>query len=991
MSDFTPQADMVPSNPSSRPASPPQPHNQELVDIGAFRPAATQSARCSKMKMRLFLDSNVFIAGGNVYGRMELTSATSRSLLLGEISVELTGYEEVCTRDMTASRSFLSSRLVFQGANVPPSNAVHGPAERGNFWLARKGRTTFPFAFHIPEDAPSTVNFQNIAALRYVVTGLIQIFHGGHEDTVFKSKEAFVVESWHRGAGTSTDSEEPYGSATEAAAIRRLFLGGPGSLQLAVSLKQSVFRSGQNIPLMVRVRNDTRRRVQGIKVNIGHRLRVHVASHEAPRVVSQTISESFFDNGDFSFQPGAERAAIIHVAASSKIRTAQQNSLFRIECFLTIGCYIGPLSRDLTVELPITLLHAASVSTPVALDLARNRYSNQYNLLDEDAILALAGERNGETKHGRRRAKTDALPPAIEVSPSPPGHRALPWHSNDEFRHDARLSPAASSSAPDLPLSDARPSSPIPVSLTQLASASDAAEGRLVAGSPTPGPTAPIAYMPARERVRYAPFRAPPTAKALSSPLRPILYGDNGTPRPGVDARNRDIQSSPETTPSGVSSAVSSANSSAAVTPLSGSPQVHAGQPSGLSALLRWQATNHTATNSADGEAASRLPRNQRMVQTPPAGGYLDDAIAMPSPLREEVVMAGSLPTSMECVLNGTRRGPVGTGMPVSPSKSPRPLPVPPVRPAQASAAAMPTGVMSGADHALAAPTPVATSPPSGISRLFQWGAASLGQLVGSTADPTVPSSSGVVVPESQLKPSPAPSDGAAVLPGSWQGKRQLGARHNVPAVSGDAESEESSDEHHEHDERAGRRALAPRVLVARRAKEPVLADGLAYVSRKHGADADAERSSEAVAAAIGNQRRWQRPGLSNPMSFGSRAPVASAAPSRALSPRLASAAVSNGNAQNPQQRSVPDPYTAGPAGNQPPLASTNMSAHSRLPQEPIIRMPSPNMARRLPTPPRGPVFAAPVGGFVVRPMTPKLREYMQRYADAATSARAYP
>jgi hypothetical protein len=45
------------------------------------------------MRMRLFLDSNIFIAGGNIYGRMEITSATSRSLMLGEISVELIGYE----------------------------------------------------------------------------------------------------------------------------------------------------------------------------------------------------------------------------------------------------------------------------------------------------------------------------------------------------------------------------------------------------------------------------------------------------------------------------------------------------------------------------------------------------------------------------------------------------------------------------------------------------------------------------------------------------------------------------------------------------------------------------------------------------------------------------------------------------------------------------------------------------------------------------------
>lgn len=61
---------------------------------------------------------------------------------------------------------------MFQGPNVPPSNAVYGPANQG-YWAVNKGKTTFPFAFRIPADAPSSFKFQTLAKLKYVVTGYI--------------------------------------------------------------------------------------------------------------------------------------------------------------------------------------------------------------------------------------------------------------------------------------------------------------------------------------------------------------------------------------------------------------------------------------------------------------------------------------------------------------------------------------------------------------------------------------------------------------------------------------------------------------------------------------------------------------------------------------------------------------------------------------------------------------------------------------------------
>ncbi|KAK3838430.1 MAG: hypothetical protein JOS17DRAFT_287667 [Linnemannia elongata] len=142
-----------------------------LANNIAFRPMTSQPAKCSKLKIRIFFDSTIFQAGGTLFGRMEVTATSSRSLKLGEIAVELAAYEEITSKEFTATQSFLSSRLCFQGTGIPPSNAVHGPCDDDGFWMAKKGKTTFPFAFQLPLDCPSSLVFGQTASLRYVVTG----------------------------------------------------------------------------------------------------------------------------------------------------------------------------------------------------------------------------------------------------------------------------------------------------------------------------------------------------------------------------------------------------------------------------------------------------------------------------------------------------------------------------------------------------------------------------------------------------------------------------------------------------------------------------------------------------------------------------------------------------------------------------------------------------------------------------------------------------
>ena len=78
--------------------------------------------------------------------------------------------------------------------------------------------------------------------------------YNGKEDTLFKSKEAFIVEA--------CDIDNPiYKEPVEAMNMRQLWLGGSGALMVEGTLVERLFMSGGNVSVKVRVKNDTKRSV----------------------------------------------------------------------------------------------------------------------------------------------------------------------------------------------------------------------------------------------------------------------------------------------------------------------------------------------------------------------------------------------------------------------------------------------------------------------------------------------------------------------------------------------------------------------------------------------------------------------------------------------------------------------------------------------------------------------------------------------------------
>ncbi|CAI2169112.1 5439_t:CDS:2 [Funneliformis geosporum] len=419
-----------------------------------FKPTTTAITKISKLKLHVLLDSTIYTAGGLLTGRIVLTSSSARSLKLGEISVELTAYEELSVKEYTASQSFLSSRLVFQNENLPPSNAVHGPKENG-YWTARKGKTTFPFAFKIPVDAPTSVEYGNLACLKYIVTGVVQFKNNNKEDTLLKSKEALVVEAW--------DGQNPiYKQPVDGVNMKQLWMGGSGAITLEGTLAETLFQSGGNVSVQVRVKNETKRRVQGLKIAITHKLLILANKNKKEidevKIVGDTIAEAWFKNKDYLFDCGED------------------------------------------LQLPVYIAHSASLQPAPIADADLNVFPNHYNMMDENVDFFVEDIRKDDGE------VLGFVSTPVNI-PSNNGDRVLPW-SNAEDDGRGRYSPTKSSAGSYM-FGSASPKKIGSFASSLLGRPKQTATPnplKLIAKSPPLAPASPYAYIPAIERVRYLTF-----------------------------------------------------------------------------------------------------------------------------------------------------------------------------------------------------------------------------------------------------------------------------------------------------------------------------------------------------------------------------------------------------------------------------------------------------------------------------------------------------
>ncbi|KAJ3396058.1 hypothetical protein HDU92_004183 [Lobulomyces angularis] len=405
-----------------------------------FKPIPTTSSKCPKLDLFVMLDSTIFVAGGNVHGRLEIISTVDYGLKLGDISVEFTGFESVCDKEITTpSASFLSARVLFQGVNCPKTNAVRGEADANNMWVANKGKTTFPFAFKIPQDAPSSYTFKNIAQLRYVVTGVVVYHYNKRTETMFTSSDAFVVESF-----TSVALPPPL--PQKVSRQKRSIKGDIGEVFITALLEKSLYCSGNDIYVQLQVKNYSKSKVR-LKLNLNKKLLL-LKKNDDIKVINACVKEIKFKGKNYQFDSGEERILMLHIQIPPHLTSIRNTALAEIFCNIQVELNMGFLTPNLSLELPIIILNPASLAPPKQLDLTKNLHPKQYNVLDEDLILK---KFSPSIKKGEVRNCTVIAPKGVGEDELAKLKRrssraALPWNENSLLLEEKSASPNAKGS-----------------------------------------------------------------------------------------------------------------------------------------------------------------------------------------------------------------------------------------------------------------------------------------------------------------------------------------------------------------------------------------------------------------------------------------------------------------------------------------------------------------------------------------------------------------
>ncbi|KAI6037696.1 hypothetical protein EDC04DRAFT_2897290 [Pisolithus marmoratus] len=176
----------------------------------------------AKVKVTLTLSDPIFIAGRCISGKMDVESRADLDSLLGigAMTVELYAiegssfnsathpcadyldFEEIISRDHSATSTFIHYRRIFQGPGLPPSNAVYPdyvpadgkPLLPAHHHAARRGLTTFFFRFPLPVSSPASIRF-GPASIRYEVRANVSVAWRGDRRLVTDTREVRVVES----------------------------------------------------------------------------------------------------------------------------------------------------------------------------------------------------------------------------------------------------------------------------------------------------------------------------------------------------------------------------------------------------------------------------------------------------------------------------------------------------------------------------------------------------------------------------------------------------------------------------------------------------------------------------------------------------------------------------------------------------------------------------------------------------------------------------
>ncbi|KAF8526274.1 hypothetical protein BU17DRAFT_40645 [Hysterangium stoloniferum] len=322
----------------------------------------------SKVRASLTLSSALFVAGEDITGKMEVECRAEKEVGISLIMVELFAIQELNSRDHSATSTYIHTRRLFQGPDLPPSNAVHAhptpgdPSLPPSYFPARRGITTFFFRFPVPLSSPSSISFASgLAKIRYEIRASVGVVYRGEKRLVTSSVDADVVQC-----------EDMEGTVEE-----HIVVGDNGKMYMRGKILGGRLVTGEQSCLEFQVKNHTPKKTAGLSLTLSRSLRLHGAASNVPVQLSDSLFSETFRGSEYSMQPGTEGVAnlVFKVPNAARvvkggIREGSEDSegnrkctepLFEIRCILGVKISMGLGNKDIVFEMPVQLSHRAAL------------------------------------------------------------------------------------------------------------------------------------------------------------------------------------------------------------------------------------------------------------------------------------------------------------------------------------------------------------------------------------------------------------------------------------------------------------------------------------------------------------------------------------------------------------------------------------------------------------------------------------------------------
>ncbi|KAG0146237.1 hypothetical protein CROQUDRAFT_77876 [Cronartium quercuum f. sp. fusiforme G11] len=469
------------------------------------------------LSLTILPSANSFVAGSKLTGILEVCCRDQNKVALGQLAIEFLGVEELKLRDHSAQASLHGPhKCLFQGPSLPPSNAVavtEAPIA-GHYYTALRGRTKFPFSFPLPSKLPSSTSFEQLGAVRYTLKATCQVLSiKSQQNMLLTSTRLIRIIARRPDWSSSTLLHEP----VEARAEIHGASGSGGGVWAELKTDKRLHWNSQPAPnpgfihAALSVKNNSRRVLSGgVTVKLCRRLVVsqdpNPEDHPVQVVCTNTLRGPEYE---FPATPGQAKTVDLtcplpaitepknNNASSTdeaECFTARGMNLFSVQVFLRVELELGALSEDLVIELPLDIVHPASLPAQ-AHSKASSPTIEHVRSPDPLAVPSLT--QAYRPRSGSNTSLRSTSPHPLSLQPGGGSRCASPQPDWSDRRSaapspdpSARFSPFPTPRQSPLPSS--RFSSPFPYSTTPAYEPPSSTEPSLPYCLPTPNWSTPV-------------------------------------------------------------------------------------------------------------------------------------------------------------------------------------------------------------------------------------------------------------------------------------------------------------------------------------------------------------------------------------------------------------------------------------------------------------------------------------------------------------------